>query len=88
MSYFAYHYSTERRTADRFVEHFGAARDSARELLHASSGYPSTSAQPPGTATTQARSTSFYADIAASIQKVTEEIVLKMARAPAPARRA
>ncbi len=73
MDYFCFHYSTCRTFNDRFVRLFGEPRDPKAEfitrLTHADlSGRES-----------KVERNQYYADVAASVQRVTEEILLKMA---------
>lgn len=74
MDYFAYHYSLRKSYSERFVELFGEPRLPESEFV--------TRLTNPGPHVTQAEieRNQRYADIAASIQRVTEEVMLKMAR--------
>ena len=76
MSYFCYHYSPEKTFNGRFERLFGRSRDpKARFVTRLTSLYDD-----PRQATAEEMGRNqFYADIAASIQKVTEEILLRMA---------
>jgi len=80
MSYFEFHRSTERTYSDRFVELFGAPRDPGAPFFTAASGYPSYFGPRAEDHAAQAERNQYYADLAASIQAVVEEIVLRMAR--------
>lgn len=72
MEYFCFHHSTERTFNDKFVALFGPPRK------HESDFYtPRTHPERKGR---QADENQYYADIAASIQLVTEEVMLAMAR--------
>jgi carbamoyltransferase len=72
LDYFSFHYSTERTYSDRFERLFGRPRDPRRAF-----GTPDgRGGEAPLDAEDQR-----YADIAASIQLVTEELLLTMARA-------
>jgi carbamoyltransferase len=74
MDYFSYHYSSERTFSQKFVDLFGQPRAHESEFFT-----PKTHPQiDPGSS--KARENQYYADIAASIQRVTEETMLKMAR--------
>ncbi|MCS6862855.1 MAG: hypothetical protein NZT92_21330, partial [Abditibacteriales bacterium] len=76
MSYFSYHYSPEKTFNGAFESLFGKPREpKARFVTRLTSLFDDT--RPP-TADELERN-QYYADIAASIQKVTEEILLKMA---------
>ncbi|MCE7937954.1 hypothetical protein DCC79_09800 [bacterium] len=73
MDYFCFHHSTERTFNDRFVALFGPPR------VHESDFFtPRTHPERAGEARAQANQ--MYADMAASIQHVTEEVMLAMAR--------
>jgi carbamoyltransferase len=80
MDYFEFHRSAERTYSDRFVELLGAPRDPAAPFFTAASGYPSYFGPRPADHTAQARENQHYADLAASIQAVIEDVVLRMAR--------
>jgi carbamoyltransferase len=81
MSYFAFHHSTSQTFNQRFVDLFGPPRDPRANFFTAASGYPSYFGARPANHDAQARENQHYADVAASIQAVTEEILLTMARA-------
>jgi carbamoyltransferase len=80
MDYFTFHHSTDRSYNDRFVELFGPARDPASRFFTLESGYPSYFGPKPADYAGEARRNQEYADVAASIQAVTEEVVLALAR--------
>lgn len=74
MSYFTFHHSTTRTFGQRFVDLFGEPRDPhalfVTDLTH-----------PGGDHSRELKAQNqYYADVAASIQHVTEETLLKMAR--------
>ncbi len=77
MDYFSFHRSTSRTFSDKFIRLFGEPRvhESAfyTPLTHPNKGHPRWD-------DATAQRNQYYADIAASIQQVTEEMVLKMAR--------
>lgn len=77
MEYFTFHHSTSRTFSDKFVKLFGEPRvhdaDFYTTLTHPKKDHP-------GWNETIAKQNQYYADIAASIQTATEEILLKMAR--------
>jgi carbamoyltransferase len=78
MDYFSFHRSTSRTFGDKFVKLFGEPR------VHESDFYtPTTHPQKnhPRWDETTAQRNQHHADIAASIQWVTEDVLLKMARA-------
>ena len=77
MDYFSFHRSTRRTFNRRFVELFGTPRTPESEFYtpttHPRRDHPQWS-------DAVAAQNQHYADVAASIQRVTEEIMLKMAR--------
>jgi carbamoyltransferase len=81
MDYFSFHHSTRNTFNRRFVELFGAPRPPAMHFFTPDSGYPSYFGPRPPDYEEMARRNQHYADIAASIQRVTEEVLLHMARA-------
>ncbi len=80
MDYFEFHRSAERTYSDRFVDLFGAARDAGAPFFTAASGYPTYFGPRPAEYAAQARQNQHYADLAASVQAVIEDVVLRMAR--------
>lgn len=80
MDYFSFHHSTDRTYNQRFVELFGPPRDPHALFFTAASGYPSYFGDKPANFAELAQENQHYADIAASIQTVTEETLLTMAR--------
>jgi carbamoyltransferase len=81
MTYFSFHHSADRTFNAKFVELFGAPRDPRMNFFTDRSGYPSYFGVRPQNFDEQARLNQHYADIAASIQRVTEEVMLALARA-------
>jgi carbamoyltransferase len=81
MSYFSFHHSADQTFNAKFVELFGAPRDPRMNFFTEVSGYPSYFGARPQNFDAQARLNQHYADIAASIQRVTEEVMLALARA-------
>jgi carbamoyltransferase len=79
MDYFSFHYSAERSFSDKFVDLFGPPRDPQSRFFTPATGYPSYFGNKPKNYDEIGRRNQYYADIAASIQKVTEEILLRMA---------
>jgi carbamoyltransferase len=73
MEYFSFHQSVTRSFSRRFLGLFGEPRDADDEFISPD--------MPPAPCANEsaAKSSRYYADVAASIQKVTEEILLKMA---------
>jgi carbamoyltransferase len=81
MEYFAYHYSRDTAYSQRFIDLFGPPRKPNLNFFTGSSGYPSYFGAKPGNYDELVRANEHYADVAASIQKVTEEVMLTMVRA-------
>ncbi len=80
MDYFCFHHSSTQTYNRKFTDLFGEPRDPSWHFFTESSGYPSYFEPKPGNYTELATKNQYYADIAASIQRVTEEIVLNMVR--------
>lgn len=75
MDYFSFHHSTKRTFSDEFIKLFGEPR------IHDSVFYTPTThpdKDHPNWDETTAQQNQYYADIAASVQRVTEEAILKM----------
>ena len=76
LDYFSFHYSTSRTFSDKFIDLFGKPRvdesDFYTPTTHPKKDHPLWD-------DATARQNQHYADIAASIQTVTEDIMLKMA---------
>ena len=79
MDYFCFHYSSEKTFNKKFEELFGDPRDPKAEFFTDASGYPSYFGDKPDNYDEIAKQNQYYADIAASIQVVTEQIMVKMA---------
>jgi carbamoyltransferase len=75
MDYFSYHYSAERTFSQNFIKLFGQPRVHESEFFTPKTN-PEIAPNSP-----KAKENQYYADIAASIQRVTEETILKIARA-------
>ena len=80
MDYFSFHYSTEDTYNGKFVDLFGSPRDPKTLFFTASSGYPSYFGDKPNNYEQLSKENQHYADIAASIQAVTEEVMLHLAQ--------
>lgn len=80
MDYFCFHHSTTQTFNSRFVDLFGDPRPSNMPFYTAKTGFPRYLGPPPTDMEAGCRMNQHYADIAASIQQVTEELVLGMAR--------
>ena len=78
MDYFSYHYSDEKTFNSRFVDLFGKPRERESSFFTSGTRYPSYFGDKPANFQELCRENEHYADIAASIQKVTEEILLKL----------
>jgi carbamoyltransferase len=79
MDYFCFHHSTDTTYNQKFVDLFGPARDPKAYFFTPDSGYPSYFGEKPADYSGLAKQNKHYADIASSIQVVTEELLLKMA---------
>jgi carbamoyltransferase len=80
MDYFCFHHSSTKTYNSKFTDLFGEPRDPSWHFFTDSSGYPSYFEPKPSNYGELAAKNQYYADIAASIQHVTEEIVLGMVR--------
>jgi carbamoyltransferase len=79
MDYFSFQHSADSTYSRRFVELFGPPRDPDMPFFTPDSDYPSYFGPRPSNFDGLARRNQHYADIAASIQRVTEEVLLTMA---------
>jgi carbamoyltransferase len=80
MDYFCFHHSTDKTYSRKFVELFGDPRDTKLNFFTNGTGYPKYFGDKPSNYGELCRVNQHYADIAASIQKVTEELLIGMAR--------
>jgi carbamoyltransferase len=80
MDYFCFHHSTYKTYSDKFEQLFGAPRPPKSLFFTMETGFPKYFGAPPSNVQELSKLNQHYADIAASIQKVTEEVLLKMAR--------
>ncbi len=80
MDYFSFHYSTEDTFNGNFVDLFGAPRDPKALFFTPDSGYPSYFGEKPNNFAELGKENQHYADIAASIQRVTEEVMVHLAQ--------
>jgi carbamoyltransferase len=80
MDYFCFHHSTDRMFNRRFAALFGEPRPAETPFFTEATGFPKYFGAPPGNFKEACRLNQHYADIAASIQRVTEELLLGMAR--------
>ena len=81
MDYFSFHRSPDTAFNRKFERLFGPPREPGSHFFTAASGYPAYFGDKPVDYEACCRQNQHYADIAASIQLVTEETVLGMARA-------
>src|SRR4051812_22602461 len=81
LEYFDFQHSTTRTYSDRFVELFGTPRPVESLFFTETSGFPAYFGDKPSNFAEQAERNQHYADIAASIQAVTEDVLVTMARA-------
>ena len=79
MDYFSYHYSPVQMYNSKFERLFGPPRDPKLLFFTDSTGYPSYFGEKPSNYNELAKHNQYYADIASSIQIVTEEVLVKMA---------
>ncbi len=80
MDYFSFHHSTQRTFNDRFTQLFGESRASDMLFFTEKFGFPTYFGKPPPDFYLLSQRNQYYADIAASVQQVTEEILLAIAR--------
>ncbi len=72
MDYFSYHYSPETTYNQRFVDLFGTPRVDESDFFCETTGHDLTGRE------AEAQRNQYYADVAASVQRLTEETLLKM----------
>jgi carbamoyltransferase len=80
MDYFSFHHSPDQTFNNEFVKLFGAPRNPRALFFTPDTGYPSYFGDKPSNYDRLGKENQHYADIAASIQTVTEEVLLGMAR--------
>jgi carbamoyltransferase len=80
MDYFCFHHSTDRMFNGRFTELFGDARSCGMPFVTEASMSRTDFSEPQAHSAEMCRINQYYADIAASVQKVTEELLVGMAR--------
>jgi carbamoyltransferase len=81
LEYFDFQHSTARTYSDAFVKLFGAPRPPETLFFTEASGFPAYFGDRPSNHAELAAANQRYADLAASIQAVTEETLVTMARA-------
>ena len=79
MDYFSYHYSDKKMVNSRFEALFGKPRVPEMPFFTSNSRFPSYYGEKPADYSELCRQNEHYANIAASIQRVTEEVMLKLA---------
>ena len=80
MDYFCFPHSTEKTFNDKFPKLFGEPRPPKMLFFTEASGFPTYFGDPPANYAELCKQNQHYADIAASIQQVTEEVLLGMAQ--------
>jgi carbamoyltransferase len=80
MDYFCFHYATDRMYTPKLVELFGEPRPRETPFFTESTGFPKYFGKKPADYIAQCRVNEHYADIAASIQRVTEDLLVGMAK--------
>jgi carbamoyltransferase len=79
MDYFCFHHSTDRTYTRRFVDLFGEPRSSKLNFFTRGTGFPKYFGDRPADYEQLCALNQHYADVAASVQRVTEELLLGMA---------
>jgi carbamoyltransferase len=72
MDYFSFHHSTEKTYSKKFEQLFGAPRPTKLHFFTEGTGFPKYFGEPPANIHEISKINQHYADIAASIQRVTE----------------
>jgi carbamoyltransferase len=80
MEYFSFHHSTERTYNQKFADLFGTPRPEKMLFFTEETGFPKYFGAPPSNMAELSKMNKHYADIAASIQKVTEDVLVNMAK--------
>jgi len=78
--YFSFHYSTKRAYTNRFMKLFGEPRAPEAPFFTQNSGYPSYYGPRPDNFDDVCNYNQYYADLAASIQQVTESLIINIVR--------
>ena len=79
MEYFTFPYSTRKMYSRKFLDLFGPSRDPKTNFFTPSTGFPAYFGSKPENYEQQGELNQYYADVAASIQAVTETVMVKMA---------
>ena len=80
MSYFTFHSSPEKSFSEKFVSLFGKPRDKNDLFFTKKTGYPRFWGKRPKNYEIKCKENQKYADLAASIQQVTEQVILTMCK--------
>jgi carbamoyltransferase len=80
MDYFCFHHSTSQTFSAKFAELFGDPRPPDMNFFVEATGFPRYFGEPPSNYKELCKMNQHYADIAASIQRVTEDLLVAMAR--------
>jgi carbamoyltransferase len=80
MNYFCFHHSTERMFNGRFTDLFGEPRPSGMPFFVEGNGCAEQPGQPGAPCSKISRINQYYADVAASVQSVTEELLVGLAQ--------
>src|SRR5882724_3378653 len=78
LDYFSFQYSHKRAFSNKFLSLFGEQRAPKSQFFTQETGYPDYFGARPADFGSQSEQNKHYADVAASIQRVTEEVLLKM----------
>jgi carbamoyltransferase len=80
MEYFSFHHSTEKTYNSKFAALFGDPRPEKMLFFTEETGFPKYFGAPPSNMKEMSTLNKHYADIAASIQRVTEDVLVNMAK--------
>ncbi|HEV2176107.1 MAG TPA: carbamoyltransferase [Terriglobia bacterium] len=80
MDYFSFHHSTDKTFNGRFTSLFGEPRPPKMLFFTEGTGFPKYFGEPPANCKELSDINQHYADIAASIQRVTEDLLVNMAK--------
>lgn len=78
MDYFSYHYSDKKTFNSKFEDLFGKPRVPEMHFFTSNTRFPSYFGEKPSNYSELCRENEHYADVAASIQRVTEEVLLRL----------
>jgi carbamoyltransferase len=80
MDYFSFHRSTDQTFTPKFAQLFGEPRPKDLNFFTEGTGFPKYFGDPPANYAELCKLNQHFADIASSIQRVTEELLVNMAR--------